>query len=127
MAAGSVTLVRVAGNGAAPGRSLWLWCPGCDDAHRITIGSPNGWMWDGSEMAPTISPSIKVTGVQWTPDTGFHKPNHRVAAGEQIVCHSFVRAGRWEFLADCTHVLAGQSVPMVPLPDWLGDVSPDRD
>lgn len=34
-------------------------------------------------------------------------------------CHSFIRNGVWEFLQDCAHPLAGQHVPMVPLPDWL--------
>jgi hypothetical protein len=33
-------------------------------------------------------------------------------------CHSFLRAGRWEFLSDSAHHLAGQTVDMVPLPDW---------
>jgi hypothetical protein len=32
-------------------------------------------------------------------------------------CHSFLRAGRWEFLSDSAHQLAGQTVDMVPLPD----------
>lgn len=31
-------------------------------------------------------------------------------------CHSFLRAGRWEFLSDSAHHLAGQTVDMVPLP-----------
>lgn len=39
--------------------------------------------------------------------------------GGPVCCHSYVKAGRWEFLGDCTHDLAGQTVPMVPLPDWL--------
>jgi hypothetical protein len=34
-------------------------------------------------------------------------------------CHSYVPAGRWEFLADSAHALAGQTVDMVPVPDWL--------
>lgn len=34
-------------------------------------------------------------------------------------CHSFLRNGVWEFLGDCAHSLAGQKVPMVPLPDWV--------
>lgn len=33
------------------------------------------------------------------------------------VCHSFVRAGRIEFLGDCTHALAGQTVPLPPWPE----------
>lgn len=98
-------LVRVGTNGTAPGRALWFWCPGCDDAHRITVDHPDGWTWDGNEQAPTISPSI-LTWRDW---------------GDKRRCHSFIRAGRWEFLTDSTHALAGQTVPMVPLPDWLTD------
>lgn len=96
--------VRVAGNADGPSRSLWLWCPGCDDAHRITIDHADGWTWDGNEDAPTISPSILV---QYGDQPGDRR------------CHSFVRAGVWQFLADCTHGAASQHMPMVDLPDWL--------
>lgn len=34
-------------------------------------------------------------------------------------CHSFLHAGRWQFLSDSGHRLAGQYADMVPLPDWL--------
>ncbi len=34
-------------------------------------------------------------------------------------CHSFVRDGHWQFLADSAHALAGQTVPLVPMPDWM--------
>lgn len=34
-------------------------------------------------------------------------------------CHSFLKKGQWQFLNDSAHSLAGQTVPMVPLPDWL--------
>lgn len=108
---GNLPVVRIGGNGTALGRSLWLWCPGCDDAHRITVDGSDTWTWDGNESAPTISPSILVSS---------HKTfdeEHNVV--DTPLCHSFVRVGRWEFLADCTHALAGQTVPMVPLPDWL--------
>ncbi len=96
---------------------LWLWCPACEETHRVTVGP---WSWDGNEERPTISPSILVGGVQWAEGEHFHKPQHaRVGAGEPIICHSFVREGRWEFLGDCTHALAGQTVDCVPLPEWL--------
>lgn len=73
-------------------------CPGCDDYHQIRTGE-NGWTWDGSLDAPTFSPSLLVT---------YHDDRR---------CHSFVRAGRIEFLSDCTHDLAGQTVD---LPEWRG-------
>jgi hypothetical protein len=62
---------------------------------------PSGptWTWDGNETAPTFDPSILVQA--------------------RIRCHSYLRAGMWEFLSDCEHALAGRTVDMVPLPDWL--------
>lgn len=94
------------------GRACWVWCPACDRAHRFEILGEDGshpdrprgdhWTWDGNLESPTFSPSLLVH-----------------AGGDQPRCHSFLRAGRWEFLTDSTHALAGQTVPMVPLPDWL--------
>ena len=71
-----------------------FWCPGCDESHVIN----DGWdiMFEG--ILPTISPSILVQG------------------SDEKRCHSFVRNGVIEFLGDCTHKLAGQTVP---LPGWL--------
>lgn len=34
-------------------------------------------------------------------------------------CHSFLTNGIWDFLSDCGHTLAGQKIPMVPIPDWF--------
>jgi hypothetical protein len=101
--------------------SLWMWCPACDDVCRIYVaGGTNPWSWDGNDERPTIDPSILVTGVQWGPDYTFHKPNHPgILPGGTTRCHSYVRDGRWQFLSDCTHTLANQTVDMVPLPDWF--------
>ena len=100
------------------GTLLYMQCPGCDDHHGIEV-SAGGWTWDGNLEAPTVSPSIKVEAVQWDPSFSFHRPNHHVAPGERTCCHSFVKQGQWQFLGDCTHVLAGQTVPLPPLPEWL--------
>jgi hypothetical protein len=63
--------------------------------------------------APTFSPSILVRWTKTDPVTG-------LAVGEKydMVCHSFVRAGKIQFLSDCSHELAGQTVEM---PDWDDD------
>jgi hypothetical protein len=50
--------------------------------------------------APTFTPSILVR-YSWSDGPR--------------VCHSFVTGGRIQFLEDCTHHLAGQTVD---LPDW---------
>lgn len=57
------------------------------------------WQWNNSLDLPTISPSLLA---RWT-EGEQHTPK---------VCHSFVRDGRIEFLTDCTHALAGQTVDL---------------
>lgn len=84
------------------GDVLGVWCPGCDDPHMIPVQGPRAWQWDGNVEAPTFSPSLLVRG------------------GERV-CHSHVRAGRFEFLSDCTHALAGQTVPIAPWPADFDD------
>lgn len=96
------------------GRVLF-WCPGCEDVHAIHTRA-GGWTWNGDAEHPTFSPSVLYNGVQWGPADEFFKPNHRgIPPGGSIVCHSFVTDGRIQFLGDCTHILAGQTVD---LPEW---------
>lgn len=54
---------------------------------------------------PTFSPSILVT-LRWSQADDTMKDE---------ICHSFVNDGRIQFLADCTHALAGQTVD---IPAW---------
>lgn len=98
----------------AAGNRLHFWCPGCDEAHTIFYGL-NGWEWNRLDNTPTFKPSVKVTGVQWEPEYGFHRRTHAVMPGNEIVCHSYVTDGRIQFLDDSTHYLAGKTVD---LPEW---------
>jgi len=87
-----------------------FWCPGCKHAHQITVyedANRQGpiWGFDGNADAPTFTPSIFV-----------NPPGQYQSPGSPS-CHSFVKDGRIQFLADCTHELAGQTVD---LPDWPG-------
>lgn len=97
-----------------------LECPGCKAPHVIPVKpTENGWDWNGSETAPTFSPSLLVYEHR-IPDT---TPPENVVApfkpGDvwQPRCHSFIRDGKWQFLSDCGHALAGQTVDMIPIPD----------
>lgn len=103
------------------GVRVHFWCPGCDQLHAIEI-EVAAKKWDFSvdtDNRVTVSPSILVSGTQWPEGAHFHKGSHRVAAGDKTTCHSFIRGGKWEFLSDCTHALAGQTVEMIDLPDWI--------
>jgi len=73
---------------------VWWWCPGCHGPHRITVP---GWTVTGPDDAPTFHPSV------------FCNPND-----PQTRCHSYVKAGKIEFLNDCHHALAGKTVQMEP-------------
>ena len=98
---------------AAEGGRVTFWCPGCREAHVV---GPN-WTFNGDYERPTFSPSIRVTGVmverdesgKWTGEWA------RGVDGKPLpqVCHSFVCGGQIEFLGDCTHALAGQTVLVV--------------
>lgn len=99
-------------------------CPGCNDIHALTSAI---WAFSGSLETPTVSPSVLVTSGHYAggnpqrPSCWCTYNADQDAKGEPRapfecrVCHSFVREGRIQFLNDCTHALAGQTVD---LPDW---------
>jgi len=99
--------------------AIKVWCPGCDTLKDSTGSRSSGlhmlpisgdvnarptWEWNGDLVKVTLNPSILT--------------KYRMEEKGEFVCHSFLRNGIWEFLNDCTHELAGQKVPMVPLPKW---------
>lgn len=79
-------------------------CPGCAGRHAIPVLSPyrDGWKFNGDLERPSFEESIRA---RWT--YGEEQTPH--------VCHSLVRDGRIQFLSDCTHALAGQTVELSPL------------
>lgn len=103
-------------------RWIGFYCPGCKKRHVIVVGRSGDWTFDGNEDAPTFSPSVLAKGTIDLTDDQLR----RLRAGENIgpvdlICHTFVRNGRIEFLSDCTHSLAGKTVPMVPIIPIGGD------
>lgn len=91
------------------GRLTW-WCPGCNSAHSIAHGEGDGprWGWNGNAERPTFTPSVLVTWRVPPPREPDDPPDR--------VCHSFVVDGQMQFLGDCTHAMAGQTVPIPPWP-----------
>ena len=88
-----------ANRGPRGGKVYLFHCPGCGNSHPFEVEcAERGWTWNGSMDRPTFTPSLLC-------NPGL--PENR--------CHSFVTDGRIQFLSDCHHALAGQTVD---LPDW---------
>jgi hypothetical protein len=104
-------------------------CPGCRLHHTLPVqGAGTTWQFNGDVESPTLSPSILARGgCCYEPD--WHEQERRRHPGPEHcdkyhpdedgisfchVCHSFVRDGQIEFLSDCTHALAGTTVPLTP-------------
>jgi hypothetical protein len=99
-------------------------CPGCHLHHAVPVqDAPNAWAFNDDLDRPTLAPSILARGgCCYEPDLHTRelrglKECDKGAPGEDgislcHVCHSFVRDGRIEFLSDCTHALAGQTVDL---------------
>lgn len=90
--------------------ALLFFCPGCalgvgTGLHMLPVNSSAvkspSWDWDGNLEAPTLSPSI-LTG-----------------KGSDNICHSFLKAGVFEFLSDSTHAFSGKKIAIPDLPDWI--------
>ncbi|WP_037422010.1 DUF6527 family protein [Sinorhizobium sp. CCBAU 05631] len=96
------------------GGRIMFWCPGCDGAHQVGVGEGPGprWGYNGNPDAPTFTPSVLVT---------YNGADAGKDGAPPAVCHSFVTDGRIQFLGDCTHALAGQTVD---LPDFDGGGDP---
>lgn len=80
-----------------------FWCPGCQSYHGVWTERPNPvtgakWTWNGSRSCPTFAPSLAVRDDD-----------------KQSFCHFYIRDGRFVFLADCTHSLAGHTVAMATI------------
>jgi len=96
------------------GGRLMFRCPGCNENHQVQTGEGPGprWGWNGNVDHPTFTPSINVT---WSEPSDAPEEFDDTSKDKPMVCHSFVTDGRIQFLGDCTHALAGQTVD---LPDW---------
>ena len=72
-------------------------CPGCGCGHWFKTDGPGPcWTFNGDRDRPTVRASILV----------------RHGRNGSLVCHSFITDGQIQYLGDCTHKLAGQTVDL---------------
>lgn len=85
---------------------LGFHCPGCGYGHAVGVngrmilsseGKPVSWSWNGDWIKPTFSPSLLI---------------NKDKQGDYPLCHTFITDGKIQFLADCTHQLAGKTIEM---------------
>ncbi len=109
------------------GDRLVYWCQGCDMFHQVWVGSGPGprWGWNGDVERPTFTPSVLVSWDQAEPPAATLEVCEKIRSGEIVqvkvhkVCHTFITDGRVQFLSDCTHAFAGQTLDLPDLPgDW---------
>lgn len=106
------------------GGRLGFQCPGCESMHVVNVNpatSPS-WGFNGDYERPTFTPSVLVRWGHRVPGAGGRGPGAHCQYGCDDpedgnpaccgVCHSFVTDGQVQFLGDCTHALAGQTVSL---------------
>lgn len=87
-----------------------LHCPGPFPNRCIPVqlkgtrAGTGNWSWNGDTEKPTLKPSINTSA-----DFGEQR--------ERKVCHSFVNDGKIQFLGDCTHEFAGQTLDLLEVED----------
>lgn len=114
---------------ASPGQGYNFHCPGCNEVHSVWVvpynaGGP-AWTFNGDIDRPTFSPSLLVRAGHYAPQFKHgddcwctwkaKDPEKNKTSFGCYICHSFIRDGKIQFLTDCTHALAGQTVD---IPDW---------
>jgi len=83
-----------------------FYLPGLDQILWIPVNREKySWTFDGNKKAPTFSPSLLTTCKRGEKQLEFRN-------------HVFIRNGMIEYLADCTHNLAGKTIELPKLRDW---------
>jgi hypothetical protein len=92
-----------------------FYCNGCKRVHSINVkyeGMPK-WGFNGNVESPTFTPSILA---KYTHPKGYTNDNPAPAdfSGDYVtdVCHTFITDGKIQYLGDCTHELAGQTIEL---------------
>ena len=91
------------------------WCPACEEMHIL----PDGWSFNGDLENPTFTPSFRhwmlkrvfING-KWTGEWTLDSSGNTIPC----VCHYILTSGQLNFCGDCTHSMAGKTVPLPLLP-----------
>ncbi|MBE3086890.1 MAG: anaerobic dehydrogenase [Bacteroidetes bacterium] len=91
---------------------LYFRCPGCDHLHALNDSQTDlrgekrpVWEFNGDFEKPTINPSYLSWSYRKNPVTEKWDI-------ETDRCHSFIKNGMIQYLSDCHHKLAGQTIEL---------------
>lgn len=94
-------------------QGLNFYCPGCKRVHAVNYAANHQWSFNGNLEKPTLSPSVLCS---YRHPKGYTNDNPAPADfnGEYVtdICHSFVTDGCIQYLSDCTHDLAGETIEL---------------
>lgn len=77
-------------------------CPACKHTHAFALKKDGGHHEFNMDLDnPTVTPSL----------------NQNFTVGNK--CHSYIKNGMIEFIYDCDHVMAGQTVPLPEITEEL--------
>jgi len=118
-------------------KMIVIYCPGCKEQHWLNIDHTKlhywtdpatkqemskpapCWSFNGDFALPTFSPSLLVKSGKYAAPERYAKltdPEEIKFSDEHsAICHSFINSGRIQFLSDCTHSLANQTVDLPEL------------
>lgn len=99
-------------------------CPGCNTTHTLNTNPERRpcWGFNGDFEKPTFTPSILERSGHYCWQDGKPASECMYCNDPEFkddksplcyICHSFVTDGMIQFLGDCTHKLAGQTVPLL--------------
>lgn len=96
------------------GGRVAFFCPGCRRRHVIVVEGPHAWGFNGNGDRPTFTPSVLWQGAEELTDEQVAAYYRGEGLPEKVPvrCHSFVTDGQIQFLSDCSHALAGQTVSL---------------
>ncbi len=100
-----------------------FYCVGCKCDHGIWTEKKNRkgatWTFNRDMDKPTFNPSLLINWVEWPKDPKRDEKGNlilqadgRVEGTKDMVCHSFIRDGFIQYLGDCTHKFAGQTIEL---------------
>ena len=109
-------------------RHITYWCQGCKTTHSVIVDGPNAWGYNGNPESPTFTPSVLSTSGHFMTEfrndrcwCDYNREHPEEPVSGCYRCHTFITEGKVQFLGDCSHELAGQTLDLPEFPEGYLD------